>query len=408
MRFKYRAMSLNGEMLEDFVEAQDSSRAFEILKAQGILVISLTAQDTVQNFSKASTRNALSAAFNFRVPLKTLVIFFRQLSTIINSGVNLSTGLNILSDSEENKYFKKILLEIQNDIGKGFTLTQAMKAQKVFNQLLISLIEAGEAGGRLGYALEQCAVLLEKQAALRNKVRSAMLYPSFVMLFAVGVVAFFFIFLVPKFEATFKNLNIELPAVTLKIFSMGDWFTAHWHFLSAGLLGACVLIYLLSKFRGTRGIMDRIKLKIPVIKNLVMKSSMARSSRTLSAMTSAGVPIAMGIEMAKGTAYNVLVENGYEELKENVIRGVSLGDAAKSAKIFPVLVSQMMRIGQETGHLDNMLERVASWYDQELDDQIKATVSLLEPVLVIIVGIIIAFIAVSVFAPITSAIVQLS
>ena len=154
--------------------------------------------------------------------------------------------------------------------------------------------------------------------------------------------------------------------------------------------------------------MDRIKLKIPIMKDLLLKASMARSSRTLSALTAAGVPIVRGIEMAEETAGNEAVKDGYTELRTSIVRGVSLGDAAKNAGIFPVLVSQMMRIGEETGHLDAMLERVATWYDQELDEQVKATVSLLEPVMIVFVGGIIAVIAVSIFAPVTSAIVQLS
>ena len=154
--------------------------------------------------------------------------------------------------------------------------------------------------------------------------------------------------------------------------------------------------------------MDRLKLKIPVMKDLILKASMARSSRTLSALTSAGVPIVRGLEMAEGTADNSAVEQGYSNLRQGVIRGISLGDSARQAGIFPILVSQMMRIGEETGHLDTMLERVATWYDQELDEQVKATISLLEPMLIVFVGAIIAIIAVSIFAPVTSAIVQLS
>ena len=228
------------------------------------------------------------------------------------------------------------------------------------------------------------------------------------MLFAVGILIFFFLFLVPKFEETFAALNIELPQITLTMFEIGKWFSENWPFLLVGVVGIILLLYLLSKHKSSKKIMDRIKLKIPVIKELSLKASMARSSRTLSALTSAGVPIVRGVEMAEGTADNEVVREGYEELKKSITRGVSLGDAAKNAKIFPVLVSQMMRIGEETGHLDNMLERVATWYDQELDEQIKATVSLMEPIMIVFVGGIIAIIAISIFAPVTSAIVQLS
>jgi type IV pilus assembly protein PilC len=283
-----------------------------------------------------------------------------------------------------------------------------MSQQKSFNALLVSLIEAGEEGGMLGQALEQSAVLLEKQEQLRSKIRSALFYPGFVMFFAVAIVIFFFMFLVPKFEEVFATLSIELPEITLVLFAMGNWFSRNWYTIALIVLGIIFGIHFLNKNKSTKGTMDRIKLKIPVMKDLLMKASMARSSRTLSALTAAGVPIVRGIEMAEETAGNEAVKDGYKELRTSVVRGVSLGDAAKNAGIFPVLVSQMMRIGEETGHLDAMLERVAMWYDQELDEQVKATVSLLEPVMIVFVGGIIAVIAVSIFAPITSAIVQLS
>ncbi|MBQ3446626.1 MAG: type II secretion system F family protein, partial [Synergistaceae bacterium] len=236
----------------------------------------------------------------------------------------------------------------------------------------------------------------------------AMFYPAFIMIFAIGILILFFMFLVPKFEETFAALNIELPQITLVMFGIGNWFSKNWYLVAAAFVAVIGGLYFLSTNKATKGTMDKIKLKIPVMKDLIMKASMARSSRTLSALTSAGVPIVRGLEMAEGTAGNVAVEEGYAALRQGVIRGISLGDSARQAKIFPVLVSQMMRIGEETGHLDNMLERVAAWYDQELDEQVKATVSLLEPMLIVFVGGIIAIIATSIFAPVTSAIVQLS
>ncbi|MBQ3447811.1 MAG: type II secretion system F family protein, partial [Synergistaceae bacterium] len=274
--------------------------------------------------------------------------------------------------------------------------------------LITSLIEAGEEGGLLGQSLEQAATLLEKQEQLRSKIKSAMFYPAFIMVFAIGILILFFMFLVPKFEETFAALNIELPQITLIMFGIGNWFSQNWYIVAGVFAGIILGLYFLSTNKATKGTMDKIKLKIPVMKDLLLKAAMARSSRTLSALTSAGVPIVRGLEMAQSTAGNVAVEEGYSALRQGVIRGVSLGDSARQAKIFPILVSQMMRIGEETGHLDNMLERVATWYDQELDEQVKATVSLLEPMLIVFVGAIIAIIATSIFAPVTSAIVQLS
>ena len=437
MNFRYRARTSDGQIKEGYIDSTDQKTALESLKSQGMLVIGLTPQGSSKaptpetskpskatipsptpkpaapKKEKASLNSLLNmdlgAIFNTgRVPMKNLMVFFRQLATMESAGLSLATSLDVIAGGEKNYALRTALIDIKSRLDRGIPLSQAMKSQKCFNALLISLIESGEEGGLLGPALEQGATLLEKQEALHRKVRSAMFYPSFIMFFAVAILVFFFIFLVPKFQETFATLNIELPEVTLIMFGIGEWFGQYWYVVAGGFVGVIALLYILSTNKATKGTMDAIKLKLPVIKDILLKSSMARSSRTLSALTSAGVPIVRGIEMAEGTANVVPVQKGYEELRKAIIRGVSLGDASKQAGIFPVLVSQMMRIGEETGHLDNMLERVATWYDQELDEQIKATISLIEPMLIVFVGGIIAIIAISIFAPVTSAIVQLS
>ena len=417
MNFRYRARSADGQIMEGFAEAEDQKQALAALRERGMIVISLNAQGSLTAPDKKKGGGSLKSIMNMdlgaifsggKVPLKVLMVFFRQLATMENAGLALSSAINIISESEKNYSLRKTLNEIKNMLDRGMPLSQAMSRQKAFNPLLISLVEAGEEGGMLGDSLEQAALLLEKQEALRAKIRSAMFYPAFVMFFAVVILIFFFLFLVPKFKEVFATLNIELPAITLAMFSAGDWFGQYWYVIAAIVVGIIAGWQFLSHNKATRPMMDKIKLKIPVLKDLLLKSAMARSSRTLSALTSSGVPIVRGLEMAEGTAGNEAVRAGYQNLRTGVMRGVSLGEASKHAKIFPILVSQMMRIGEETGHLDTMLERVAVWYDQELDEQVKATTSLLEPMMIVFVGAIIAVIAVSIFAPITSSIVQLS
>ena len=427
MNFKYRARAVDGEMVEGHVDAPDQKSALDTLRSRGMIVINLNAQggqasaaaltNTLTKKSSSSGGLSLKDMMNLdighllsggKVPIKALMVFFRQLATMENAGLSLSTSIDVIAGGEKNTTLRHALINIKNRLDRGMPLSQAMSQEKSFTPLIISLIEAGEEGGLLGQSLDQAAVLLEKQEQLRSKIRSAMFYPAFIMLFAVGILIFFFLFLVPKFEETFAALNIDLPQVTLIMFAIGNWFADNWYIIAGIIAGIIFFLHFLSTNKATKGMMDKIKLKIPVMKDLIMKASMARSSRTLSALTSAGVPIVRGLEMAEGTAGNVAVEEGYAALRQGVIRGISLGDSARQAKIFPVLVSQMMRIGEETGHLDNMLEKVAAWYDQELDEQVKATVSLLEPMLIVFVGGIIAIIATSIFAPITSAIVQLS
>ena len=445
MLFSYRARSPVGEIVENTIEAENQQQAIEALRSTGMLVISLNVLKSSKGsgglfggFGKKKTKKTeppkpapaaprakpgtkqpltfkslmsmdLGQLFNTgRVPLKNLMVFFRQLATMEGAGLSLATSLDVIANGEKNFALRNALIDIKSRLDRGIPLSQAMAAQKAFNPLLVALVEAGEEGGLLGQSLEQGAMLLEKQEQLRGKIRSAMFYPAFVMFFAVAILVFFFIFLVPKFEDTFNSLGIELPGITVTMFAIGNWVGAHWYILAGVAVLAIGLWIFLSRNKATKGTMDRIKLKLPVIKDLLLKAAMARSSRTLSSLTAAGVPIVRGLEMAEGTANNVPVQEGYQELRKGIIRGMSLGDASKMAGILPILVSQMMRIGEETGHLDSMLERVATWYDQELDEQIKATVSLLEPLLIVFVGGIITIIAISIFAPITSAIVQLS
>lgn len=402
MNFKYRARASDGEMIEGYIEADSQKSALESLKNRGMIVINLNAQKDNAAFNQGNT--ILERIFLSRkVPTKTLMIFFRQMSAMVHAGLGIPAAINVITGQERNKTFKNSLTDIKNRLDRGVPLSQAMSQHGEFNALIISLIEAGETGGMLDNALEQTATFLEKQEAMKSKVRSALFYPVFVIAFAIFVAVIFFAFLVPRFKQVFDAMRIELPTLTAKLFGFGEWLINHWFGIAITFLIMYAILHVISSSRSTKIFMDRVKLRIPVLKNLVLKSSMARSMRTLSALISAGVPLMRGLEMAEGTAGNIAVQEAFAELRTGAARGISLGDSSKQAGIFPVLVSQMLRIGEETGRLDNMLERVASWYDQELDEQIKAAVSLLEPVMIIFVGLVVGIIALSIFGPVTSA-----
>ncbi|MBR1672416.1 MAG: type II secretion system F family protein, partial [Fretibacterium sp.] len=250
-------------------------------------------------------------------------------------------------------------------------------------------------------ALESAATLLEKRAELRRKVLSALAYPACVTVFALCVLAVFLIVLLPQFRQVFNSMNIELPRLTRSLFSAGEYCVEHWKVLLPASLAVLCLLFWLLACRST--FMDRLKLRLPFFGKLIFKSSMVRATRTLAALSGAGVPVLTGLEMAKGAAGNSAVGEGFAGLQERVRQGASLGDAAKQTGVFPTLVSQMMRIGEETGHLDNMLDRVASWYSQELDAQLKSTTALLEPVLILLVGCIVGVIVLAIFGPMNAA-----
>jgi len=341
------------------------------------------------------------------VPAKTKMVFFRQLATMIQAGLSLTMALDIVTEQEKNLIFRDSVTAVKNGIDQGLPMSQVMKQQPIFNTMMTSLVQAGEEGGILENALDRVASLLEKQQALKGKIRSAMFYPSFVITFAIVVVVVFIAFILPKFKQVFDSMNIELPAITRIMFELGDYCENNWQKILVITVISVVTLVWMCGSKTTKPMMDAVKLKTPIIKSLVFKSVMARSTQTLASLVSAGVPILRGLEMASEVAGNDVIQKGFDSLLEAAKRGSNLGDAARGAKIFPILVCQMVRIGEETGHLDDMLEKVALWYDQELDEQIKALTSLMEPFMIVFVGGLVALIAMAIFGPITSAMSQM-
>lgn len=408
MNFRYRGRDTGGSIVEGQVEAESQGMAMDALRQRGILVLSLNAGrggGAVVSSSSMSLFDKLQRIGT--VPSKTKMVFFRQFATMVKAGLSLTAALDIISEQEKNLVFKDVLLDVKSNIDRGVPISQAMKQHSVFNTMMISLVQAGEEGGLLDDSLDRVAGLLEKQAALAGKIKSAMFYPSFVIFFAVAVVVVFIAFILPKFKKVFAGMNIELPALTEALFALGDYCQVHWKMIVGVIFAVVAVLVWALKSPITKPFMDRLKLKLPVIKTLVFKSSMARASQALASLVSAGVPILRGLEMAEEVAGNDVIRSGFADLQSSAKSGLNLGDAAKHARVFPPLVCQMMRIGEETGHLDEMLERVAAWYDQELDEQVKAMTSLMEPIMIVFVGGIVGVIAMAIFGPITSAMSQM-
>ncbi len=408
MNFRYRGRDTGGSIVEGQVEAESQGMAMDALRQRGILVLSLNAGrggGAVVSSSSMSLFDKLQRIGT--VPSKTKMVFFRQFATMVKAGLSLTAALDIISEQEKNLVFKDVLLDVKSNIDRGVPISHAMKQHSVFNTMMISLVQAGEEGGLLDDSLDRVAGLLEKQAALAGKIKSAMFYPSFVIFFAIAVVVVFIAFILPKFKKVFAGMNIELPALTEALFALGDYCQVHWKMIVGVIFAVVAVLVWALKSPITKPFMDRLKLKLPVIKTLVFKSSMARASQALASLVSAGVPILRGLEMAEEVAGNDVIRSGFADLQSSAKSGLNLGDAAKHARVFPPLVCQMMRIGEETGHLDEMLERVAAWYDQELDEQVKAMTSLMEPIMIVFVGGIVGVIAMAIFGPITSAMSQM-
>jgi len=329
---------------------------------------------------------------------------FRQLATMISSGINLGSALEILGEQTKNQRLAASIREVKKQVDGGMSFSAAMRTQKVFSVLMVSIVRAGEEGGVLDSSLDRLATFLEKQQELRSKIYSAVSYPAVVVTFALGVVYILITFIVPRFAQVFDSMGIDLPAVTTVTFKFAIWMSEKWYLFLAGVVTFIVLIILFNRLKATRPIMDRIKLKLPVVGDIFYKTIMARTNRTLSALVEAGVPILMSLEMTSEVAGNYVIEKAYTDMREAARRGQALGETVARTKVFPIMVAHMITIGEQTGRLEEMLGKVADWFEQELDEKIKRLTAVIEPLLIIFVGGIVALVASAIFLPIVGAI----
>ncbi|GHS90232.1 secretion system protein [Synergistales bacterium] len=410
MNFHYRARASDGKVVEGNIEAENQGKALELLRAQGMLPLSVNAAG---KGGKPNVKGGMTFFDKLQrigtIPAKIKMVFFRQMATMVSAGLSLTMALNIVAEQERNLIFRDAIASVRGSIDQGVAFSQAMRQHpSIFNILMLSLVQAGEEGGMLDSALNRIANLLEKQQALRGKIKSAMFYPSFILCFAGGVVVVYVGFILPQFKKVFDQMGVNLPYLTQMMFELGDYCQENYMKIITVFAIVIGIVIFLFTSKTLKPAMDRFKLKAPVFGPLVMKASLSRSTQTLASLVTAGVPILRGLEMSRDVADNSLIGMGFDNLIDATKRGASLGDSARQAKIFPILVCQMLRIGEETGHLDEMLEKVASWYEQELDEQVKAMTAMLEPVMIVIIGGLVAIIAISIFGPITSAMEQFS
>lgn len=399
MRFRYRARTKTGQALSGFVSARSQENAEDILRGRDLIIVEVSQDNNSKNLLQRILR---------RVPLKSQIFFLRQLAAMLETGIGLDAAFDIIIEQERSFKFKSIITEIKNKLkDSGGSLSIAMSDSLIFDDMTLSIIQAEEEAGKLTEGLERAADLLEKRGGFKAKIFKAMLYPTLVLILALVVLIVFIVYIMPGFQQVFMAMNIELPAVTKFILSLGDYFTQNFSKIFLSLLLIIVLFIFISRLKFTRPLIDKLKLKLPFIKNLVFKSAMANSTRTLAALTAAGVPIISALNMAGDTAGNVVIQNAFESMAGQAAKGVPLGEAANDAEVFPTLVTQMMRIGQETGNLEGMMDRVASWYDQELSNEISVVSSLLEPLMIVIVGIVVGVMVVALIGPVTSAMSQI-
>ena len=395
--FYYKAKKLSGEEREGRQEAADRFDLAGILRSEGFFLLS-------SEEDKVKTKGADLFYFLGRVPLQEKMVFARNLAVMSSAGVSLVKSLDVLSRQTDNKFWRKTLENMSLSIKKGRTLSQAMGDHpKVFSSLFRSMVKAGETSGKLEESLKLTAEHLERDYDLRRKVRGALIYPAIIILAMAVIGVLMLVYVVPILLATFEELGVKLPFTTKIIVVVSGFLVGHW-LLSSVLSVVFVLAAVLTvgSVRGKR-VLSAVSLRLPVISEIVVKINSARTSRTLSSLISSGVEIVEALEITEDVVQNVRFKKVLASAREEIQKGNPISKVfIENSNLFPLLVGEMMAVGEETGKLSEMLSRLASFYEDDVSESTKSLSTVVEPVLMIIIGSIVGFFAISMIQPIYS------
>ncbi len=385
--FEWEGKDKNGKVVRGEMRAGGEAMVSASLRRQGVMV------------NKVKKRRMSGGK---SIKQKDIAVFTRQLSTMMRAGVPLIQSFDIVARGSTNPKMTRLLTDIRSDVETGTSLSAAFRKHPLyFDALYCNLVEAGEAGGILETLLDRLAVYQEKTMAIKNKIKSALIYPVAVLVVAFVVLTVIMIFVIPAFEDVFKSFGADLPAPTLVVIAMSKFFTSYWY-LIFGILGGGTYFFMQSWRRSVKmqKYMDRLLLRVPVFGDLVNKSSIARWTRTLSTMFAAGVPLVEALDSVGGASGNAVFAEATEKIQKDVSTGSALTTSMQATGVFPVMVLQMCAIGEESGSLDAMLGKAAEFYEDEVDEAVKGLSSLMEPFIIVILGTLIGGIVVSMYLPI--------
>jgi type IV pilus assembly protein PilC len=338
-----------------------------------------------------------------RVKLRDLVMFSRQFATMIDAGLSVVKCLDILQKQTRNQKLKEVIGEVKRDVAGGMALTEAFqKHPRIFSPLYINMIRSAEAGGILDIVLDRLSTFLEKEQETRNKIKAAMTYPAVVFTFAMLMLIGLLFFVLPKFKGIFETMGLALPLSTKLLLNSSTYFTNYWYVALVFMAGSVVVLKMFSRTDKGKYAIDSAKLRLPVFGDLILKTCVSRFARTFGTLISSGVPVLRALEIVSETAGNRVVAETVVRARHAIKEGEKISTPLFGSRIFPVMVTQMIAIGEETGRLDQMLVKVSNFYDDEVDNTLKSLTSLIEPLMIVGLGLIVGFIAVSVISPIYS------
>jgi type II secretion system protein len=385
--FEWEGKDRNGKTVRGELRASGEHQVQATLRRQGVLV------------TKVRKRRMRSGK---KIAPKDIAIFTRQLATMMKAGVPLLQSFDIVGRGSTNPSVAKLLNDIRTDVESGSSLSSAFRKHPLyFNTLYCNLVEAGETAGILEDLLDRLAIYMEKTEAIKSKIKSALMYPIAVIIVAFVVVTLIMIFVIPAFKSVFENFGADLPAPTLFVIAMSEFFVSYWYIIFIGIFGGLYFFFQSWKRNEKMQMfMDRILLQIPIFGNLIEKSVIARWTRTLSTMFAAGVPLVESLDSVGGAAGNYIYKSATQKIQQEVSTGTSLTNAMSNANVFPSMVIQMTAIGEESGSIDHMLGKAADFYEAEVDEMVAGLSSLMEPIIIVFLGTIIGGIVVAMYLPI--------
>lgn len=389
--FKYKAINSEGQRIEGSQSADSESQIREMLLSNQYYPLSI---------EKENSKSKKSFSFNSKVKLKDIAVFCRQFYVMLDSGLSIGKALNILIEQCEKPKLREALIGVNGELKRGETLASSMRKRKdVFPNLLTSMIDAGERSGNLDIILKRMAEYYEKETKIRGKIKSAMIYPIVLGVVAIIAITFILTFVMPTFVQMFEENNVDLPMSTKMVLETSKVLGKYGIIIFLILVTAIILLGKYLKSEEGQYKLSSINLKIPVIKKLTQKIIVSRFTRTMGIVSSSGMSLVTSIEIVASVVGNKIAEKELLKVKEKVLKGEGLGDSIMNIKIFPPMLASMVKIGEEAGSLDSILDKTADFYDDELEREIKTATALIEPIMIVLMGIIIGFLLISILTP---------
>lgn len=401
--YKYEAMSSQGEEVKDTIDAATEEEAQQKIKQMGYFVTRIQeagGQKKGKTKKKGGSKKRKKTFVIGGVSTKALCTFTRQFSTLQDAGLPVLRSLKILEGQLKPSALKNALMDVVEDVESGSTLSEAFgKHPKCFDRLYVNMIKAGEAGGALEVILQRLADFKEKAQSLKRKIIGAMVYPIVVIIVAIAILSFILVYIIPKFKKIFADFNMPLPQITQLLLNVSDFVKDNWYVFPIIFIGLWLMIKIICLFKKGRYAWDWVKLHIPIIGNIIAKTVMARTTRTMGTLISSGVPILEALSIVKETAGNTVYEKMYQNVTESIREGETIAAPLKEARLVDDMVVNMVDVGEETGELDKMLYKIAEVYEEEVDILVSSLISLLQPLMTVFLGFVVGFIVIALFMP---------